>query len=49
MAMARLMNQLIGALREKPARCGYVLCALVLGVVVFILAEFLPAPYDFGH
>jgi hypothetical protein len=49
MAMARLMNQMMTALREKPARCGYVLCALVLGVVLFTVAEFLPAPYDFGH
>lgn len=47
--MARLVNQFIVALREKPMRCGYVLCALVLAVIVFTLADLLPAPYDFGH
>jgi len=47
--MARLVNQLVTALREKPMRCGYVLCALVLGVIVFAMADLLPAPYDFGH
>jgi len=47
--MARLMNQLVTALREKPSRFGYVLMALVLSVVLFALADFLPAPYDFSH
>ena len=47
--MARLLNQLVGALRDKPARFGYVLMALVLMVVVFTMADFLPAPYDFSH
>jgi hypothetical protein len=47
--MARLVNQLVVALREKPYRFGYVLCVLVLSVVVFTLADFLPAPYDMHH
>jgi hypothetical protein len=47
--MARLVNQLLVALREKPSRFGYVLMALVLTVVLFTLADFLPAPYDFSH
>jgi hypothetical protein len=47
--MARLVNQLVVALREKPSRFGYVLGILVLSVVVFTLADFLPAPYDFSH
>jgi hypothetical protein len=47
--MARLLNQLVAALRDKPARFGYVLMALVLTVVLFTLADFLPAPYDFSH
>jgi hypothetical protein len=47
--MGRLVNQLVVALREKPARFGYVLIALVLSVVLFTLADFLPAPYDFSH
>jgi hypothetical protein len=37
------------ALREKPMRFGYVLGVLVLTVVVFTLADFLPAPYDMSH
>jgi hypothetical protein len=41
--MARLVNQLL-ALREKPSRFGYVLGILVLSVVVFTLADFLPRP-----
>lgn len=36
-------------LRERPMRFGYVLMALVLGVVVFSLSDYLPAPYDMGH
>jgi hypothetical protein len=47
--MTRLVNQLLVALREKPSRFGYVLMALVLTVVLFTLADFLPAPYDFSH
>jgi hypothetical protein len=47
--MGRLVNQLVVALREKPSRFGYVLMALVLTVVLFTLADFLPAPYDFSH
>jgi hypothetical protein len=47
--MARLVHQLVEALREKPMRFGYVLGALVLGVIVFTLADILPAPYDFRH
>jgi len=45
--MARLVNQLVAALREKPSRFGYVLMALVLSVVLFTFADFLPAPYEF--
>jgi hypothetical protein len=48
-AMARLVNQVVVALREKPMRFGYVLAVLVLSVVVFTLADFLPAPYDLRH
>jgi hypothetical protein len=47
--MTRLVNQLLEGLREKPTRFGYVLIALVLTVVLFTLADFLPAPYDFSH
>ncbi len=47
--MARLVNQMVVALREKPMRFGYVLAVMVLSVVVFTLADFLPAPYDFSH
>jgi hypothetical protein len=47
--MTRLVNQLLEGLREKPTRFGYVLMALVLTVVLFTLADILPAPYDFSH
>ncbi|MGJ7915684.1 hypothetical protein ACI48D_09445 [Massilia sp. LXY-6] len=47
--MVRLVNQLLVALREKPWRFGYVLGVLLLSVVVFTLADFLPAPYDLSH
>jgi hypothetical protein len=47
--MASLVNQLVVAVREKPTRCGYVLAALVVGVVLFTFADVLPAPYDFSH
>ena len=47
--MASLMVQLLAALRARPTRFGYVLVALVLTVVLFTLADFLPAPYDFSH
>ena len=47
--MGRLVSELIGALREKPSRVAYVVMALVLSVVLFTLADFLPAPYDFSH
>jgi hypothetical protein len=51
--MARLVNQvanqLVTALREMPSRFGYVLMAIVLSVVLFALADFLPAPYDFSR
>jgi hypothetical protein len=47
--MTRLVNQLLEGLREKPTRFGYVLIALVLTVVLFTLADILPAPYDFSH
>ena len=47
--MARLMNQVVTRLRDKPMRFGYVLGALVLGVVAFTMADLLPAPYDFAH
>jgi hypothetical protein len=47
--MARLVNRLVVALREKPMRCGYLLGALVLAVILFSMADLLPAPYDFGH
>lgn len=47
--MASLVHQLITALRDKPSRFGYVVMALVLTVVLFTFADFLPAPYDFSH
>lgn len=47
--VAHLAAQLIAALREKPMRFGYVLMALVLTVVLFSMADFLPAPYDMSH
>ena len=47
--MTRFVNQLLEGLREKPTRFGYVLIALVLTVVLFTLADILPAPYDFSH
>ena len=47
--MASLVHQLVAALREKPSRFGYVLMVLVLSVVVFTLADVLPAPYDMRH
>jgi hypothetical protein len=47
--MAKLLNQLAAALRDKPSRFGYVLMALVVTVVLFSLADVLPAPYDFSH
>jgi hypothetical protein len=47
--MARLVNLMVVALREKPMRFGYVLAVMVLSVIVFTLADVLPAPYDMGH
>ena len=47
--MGRLLNQLVVALRDKPSRFGYVLMALVVTVVLYSLADVLPAPYDFSH
>jgi len=51
--MARLVNQLayrlVAAVREKPSRCAYVFGALVLSVVLFTMADFLPAPYDYSR
>ena len=47
--VADLAVQLVAALREKPMRFGYVLLALVLSVVLFSMADFLPAPYDMTH
>lgn len=47
--MARLVFQLVSALRDKPSRFSYVVMALVLTVILFTMADFLPAPYDFSH
>jgi hypothetical protein len=47
--MTSLVNRMVVALRDKPARFGYVLMALVLMVVMFTMADFLPAPYDFSR
>jgi hypothetical protein len=47
--MANLVSELIVALRDKPSRFAYVVVALVLSVVLFTLADFLPAPYDFSR
>jgi hypothetical protein len=46
-SMARLVNQMVVAVREKPSRCAYVFGALVLSVILFTMADFLPAPYDY--
>lgn len=48
-SMTRLVTQVVTALREKPSRCAYVFGALVLSVVLFAMADFLPAPYDYSH
>jgi hypothetical protein len=47
--MASLVGQVVTALREKPSRFGYVLAILVVSVVLFTLADVMPAPYDFSH
>ncbi|HEX8788666.1 MAG TPA: hypothetical protein VF793_20950 [Telluria sp.] len=47
--VAQLTSQLAAKLREKPARFGYVLLVLVLTVVLFSMADILPAPYDMTH
>jgi len=47
--MTSLVNRMVVALRDKPSRFGYVLMALVLVVVMFTMADFLPAPYDFSR
>jgi hypothetical protein len=47
--MAKLVSELVAALRDKPSRFAYVVVALVLSVVAFTLADVLPAPYDFRH
>ena len=47
--MVQLVGRPVDALRERPMRFGYVLMALVLGVVVFSLSDYLPAPYDMSH
>lgn len=44
-----MVHRMIEALREKPARAGYVLAALVVSVILFSFADFLPAPYDIGR
>jgi hypothetical protein len=47
--MARLVQHLVVAVRAKPSRCAYVFGALALSVVLFTMADFLPAPYDYSH
>jgi len=47
--MTRLVTQVVTALREKPSRCAYVFGTLVLTVILFTMADFLPAPYDYSH
>jgi hypothetical protein len=47
--VAHLATQLIAALRDKPSRFSYVVLALLLTVVLFTMADFLPAPYDMTH
>jgi hypothetical protein len=44
--MAILVDRMVGALREKPMRIGYVLAALVVFAVLYSLADMLPAPYE---
>jgi hypothetical protein len=48
--MASLVNQMVGALRDKPVwcalRCGAVVVAVLGAVVLYALAEVLPAPYE---
>jgi hypothetical protein len=47
--MASLVNQMVGALRDKPVwcalRCGLVLAVVLGAVVLYALADFLPSPY----
>ncbi|MFK3741131.1 hypothetical protein [Massilia sp. TN1-12] len=43
--MDGLVDRVVGALRQKPMRFGYVLAVLLVSVVLFSLADFLPAPY----
>lgn len=47
--VTQLGTRLIAALREKPSRCAYVFGALALSVILFTMADFLPAPYDYAH
>jgi hypothetical protein len=44
-----MVTRIADALREKPLRIAYVLAALLVMLVLFSLADFLPAPYDFSH
>jgi len=48
--MASLVTQMVGALRDKPVwcalRCGVVVAAVLGGVVLYALADVLPAPYE---
>jgi len=44
-----MVHRMIEALREKPSRAAYVLGFLLVSVVLFSLADFLPAPYDFSR
>jgi len=46
-SMAKLVNRIINALRENPWRCAWLFGGLVVVVVMFTLADILPAPYDF--
>jgi hypothetical protein len=47
--MDKLVDQVVTGLRQKPMRFGYVLAVLLVSVVLFSLADVLPAPYEIGR
>ena len=42
-----MVARMVGSLREKPLRIAYVLAIFLGTLILFSLAEFLPAPYEF--
>jgi len=46
--LSQLVRQLVNTMREKPIRSSaWLFGGLVVAVVMFTLADILPAPYDF--